>query len=429
MKRISKTAMRDIRPPKLSPRLRTLVKAQLGMVTVQAEQVTHAIRGAIVDYDNTRDPTVIADLLHSVEFNLTIWYRALLSGKAPTPQTLTEAMASAQRRVRQSVSLAGLLRAYRIGSRAFWGILLDAVREQPALHHEMLFAVSPYLLYHFDVVAQTVAASYNTEQHRQTRWQDRLRHELCAIVFNNPDNAEGFRSQTQALGLDPAAPHTVLALQLDETLSTLSEFDERLEGLLAAVARILRFGRDQYLHTLRNGHLLYWLPLPRGETLLGHERRLARQATAILEGGLREVRAVGLGLSGSGAGGWRLSAQQAMKAIELGTRLSPGRAVRRYTDIALDDAVLSSEETARYFDTLLERLTAEAGLIETLTVYFDLGQHRKAVAAQIGVHPNTLDYRLHRIEMLLGAPLSDTGWVVKLHTALRLRRLRSARPL
>lgn len=427
MKRMTRSKKRDVRPPRLSPRLRAVVKAQLALIPEQSEQVTQAIRSAISDYDDAHDASVIEDLRRTVQFNLKLWYETLLKGKELTPETLGEAMSSAQRRVRQSISLASLLRAYRIGGLAYLNFLLNAVRQQPQLHHEMLYAVSPFLLYHTDVVAQTVAASYNTEQHRQTRWQDRLRHELCAVIFNHPQNVESFRSQAQALGLDPAAPHTALALQLDDPLSTLSEFDERLESLLAAVPRLLRFERGKCLHAVRNGHLLYWLPLPRGETPLSHEPRLAKQASALLEDGLREVQSVGLGMNGSGASGWQLSAQQAMKAIELGGRLRPGRAVRRYTEVALDDAVLSSEETSRYFDTLLERLSTEAGLVDTLSVYFELGQHRKAVAARLGVHPNTLDYRLNRIETLLGAPLSNTDWLVKLHTALRLRRLRATR--
>ena len=415
-----------MRPPQLSPQLRELIKAQLAEVPAQAEEVVAAIRASISDYTNIEDASVIEDLRRTVQFNLGLWYRSLIRREPPMPETLGEALISAQRRVSQRISLTALLHGYRIGSRTFWAIMLDVARKNPSLHEELLFAVSPYLLYYFDVVSQSVASSFNAEQSRQTRWQDRLRHELCAIIFNTPENAEGFRHKAQALGLDPAAPHTVMALQIDTPLIGLTEFDERMEALLAAVARTLRFGRDQFLHEVRNDHLLYWLPLPRGETQLGHEQRLLRQANVILDSGLREVRAAGLGLSGHGAGGWRLSAQQAMKAIDLGTRLTAGRSVRLYTDIALDDAVLGSEETARYFDVLLERISVEAGLLETLSLYFNLGQRRKAVAAELGVHPNTLDYRLHRIEILLGASLSDTDWLVKLHTALRLRRLRSA---
>ena len=415
-----------MRPPLLSPQLRALIKAQLLMVPTQAEEVVQAIRSSISDYTSIEDASIVEDLRRTVQFNLGLWYRSLISRKGPMSETLGEALTSAQRRVSQRISLTALLRAYRIGSRTFWTIMLDAARKNPSLHEEILFSVSPYLLYYFDVISQSVASSFNAEQSRQTRWQDRLRHELCANIFNTPENAEGFRNQAQALGLDPATPHTVLALQIDAPLVGLTEFDERMEALLAAVARILRVGRDQFLHALRNGHLLYWLPLPRGETPLAHEQRLLRQASAILDSGLREVRAAGLGLSGHGAGGWRLSAQQAMKAIDLGMRLSTERSVRLYTDIALDDVVLGSEETARYFDVLLERISVEVGLLETLSVYFSLGQRRKAVAGALGVHPNTLDYRLHRIEVLLGASLSDTDWLVKLHTALRLRRLRSA---
>jgi DNA-binding PucR family transcriptional regulator len=96
----------------------------------------------------------------------------------------------------------------------------------------------------------------------------------------------------------------------------------------------------------------------------------------------------------------------------------------RYSEIALDDAVAGSENVTRFFQALLERLSQEPHLLETLQTYFELRQHRKAVAAALKVHPNTLSYRLERIENLLGASLDNTAWVAKLHTALQLQGTR-----
>ena len=412
----------EIRPPRLSPRLRVLVKQVEALLPRDAERITMAIRGAVGEYDRAPDTAVPDDLLHSVVFNMQIWYDALLSGAPPSAETLTEAMASARRQVHQQVPLASVLRAYRIGSREFWQVLLDTARKHESLHNELLFRISPYLLYHFDLMAQTVSLSYATEQHRRVRWQDRLRHELCVILFNNPSNLEGFRSHAQSLGLDASLLHVALALRITgPTLA--SDLDDRLESLLASAVRALRVAREGVLHTVHNGHLLLWLPLPRGETPVSLEQSLAPQALSLFKLEPR-VLALGVGLAASGPRGWQLSARQALRALE--TPAAGGPSVYRYSDIALDDLATGSEEVARYYDALIDRLSAESGLIETLQTYFDLGQHRKPVAAKLNIHPNTLDYRLHRIEALLGASLSDTSWLVKLHTALRLRQFRIA---
>jgi DNA-binding PucR family transcriptional regulator len=96
--------------------------------------------------------------------------------------------------------------------------------------------------------------------------------------------------------------------------------------------------------------------------------------------------------------------------------------VSRYSDVVLNDVVAGVENVTRYFDALIERLILEPPLLPTLEAYFERRQHRKATAAALDIHPNTLNHRLDRIEKLLGAQLDDVGWLAKLHTALRLHR-------
>jgi sugar diacid utilization regulator len=60
-----------------------------------------------------------------------------------------------------------------------------------------------------------------------------------------------------------------------------------------------------------------------------------------------------------------------------------------------------------------------------LEAYFERRQHRKATAAALDIHPNTLNHRFERIENLLGGRLDDIGWLAKLHTALRLHHTAS----
>lgn len=82
-----------------------------------------------------------------------------------------------------------------------------------------------------------------------------------------------------------------------------------------------------------------------------------------------------------------------------------------------------TDNVVRFFDSLMERLAPEPHLLKTLQAFFEFRQHRKVVAGALNIHPNTLSYRLERIETILGARLDDIGWLSRLCAALRLRKL------
>ena len=72
----------------------------------------------------------------------------------------------------------------------------------------------------------------------------------------------------------------------------------------------------------------------------------------------------------------------------------------------------------------MDHLSSEPDILPTLETFFANAQRRKVTAGAPGIHPNTLDYRLERIENLLGATLDDVGWIAKLKVALTLHRQR-----
>jgi hypothetical protein len=57
-------------------------------------------------------------------------------------------------------------------------------------------------------------------------------------------------------------------------------------------------------------------------------------------------------------------------------------------------------------------------LLRTLRAYFAARLNRGKAAKALGVHPNTLDYRLGRIEELCGVRLSDPGDIARIQLAL-----------
>jgi sugar diacid utilization regulator len=271
-------------------------------------------------------------------------------------------------------------------------------------------------------VSQVISEAYQAEQQLRMRWRDRLRYELCTIIFSHPEDTQGFSERARALGIDLSAEHAAIALRLSEPANQSAEFDEKLDPFFVIVARILGSSRDSLLYTTRHGDLLVWSALPRGAAFLGNESKLVARAQALSEPPLNAA-AIGIGLPARTHQDWHRSAEQALKALEFGLRLNPKSRIHRYSDFVLDNAVLSSADVVWFFDAIVRELAAEAGLLETLSVYLELNMHRKATAARLAIHTNTLDYRLNRIETLLGAPLTDLGTLAKLNTALRLRRI------
>lgn len=406
----------------LSAPLRAIVEAQLGNTDAIVARALVAMRGAIPDYAHIADASIQLDVRQSVAHNVRMWFNALLSGHPPAALELEPLISFGRRRVHQGVSLQSLLQAFRTGSRVLWDVLLEEAGKDEDIHRELLFKVSPYILYHFDLMGRTIGQAHAEEQQKRARWRDRLQHELCGVIFSHPDDSESFREHTLALGIDANAPHLALALKLAPQPRERITPEAGLDKLMASVCRMLSLEPNHVLRTLRNGHLLLWVPLSPGESVSDSERRVATLCES-LPGSGQEITSVGVGLPDTSARGWRRSSEQALRALDIGLRIELAAPVHRYAEVALDDALGSTDNVVRYFDSLMEKLAPEPHLIKTLQAFFEHRQHRKAVAGALNIHPNTLSYRLERIETILAARLDDIGWLSRLHAALRIRQL------
>ncbi len=217
-------------------------------------------------------------------------------------------------------------------------------------------------------------------------------------------------------------PRIALALDLKLPVGGgASSTEASFERIAFALSRHLKIRCEDLLRVFHRGRLIIWTPIIRGENAVAADRRIAA-GTLFLVKGAPQIDAVGIGLMNHGPAGWAMSAEEAFKAMDSGRRLNADKRLYQYSDIAVDEGARKLESVSRYLDSLLERLSAECDLKATLQMYFDQFQRRKVTAVALGIHPNTLNYRLGRIEALLGANLEDAGWISKLHTALNLRR-------
>ncbi|MBB6097401.1 carbohydrate diacid regulator [Deinobacterium chartae] len=156
-----------------------------------------------------------------------------------------------------------------------------------------------------------------------------------------------------------------------------------------------------------------------GEALL--ERLRADTGTAI---------SVGIGRYHRGLMGLARSYQDARAALLLGRRFQGGNRVHCLDALGMAAFVGVSEEQTKVdlARHLLSPLDAEPELIDTLEAFFEEDCRMLCTAKRLGVHRNTLNYRLDKIAVLTGMDPRRFDQAVQIRLALLLRSLQGARP-
>ncbi|HOW95029.1 MAG TPA: helix-turn-helix domain-containing protein, partial [Mycolicibacterium fallax] len=99
------------------------------------------------------------------------------------------------------------------------------------------------------------------------------------------------------------------------------------------------------------------------------------------------------------------------------------------TTVLLDEIVTLIAADDRLIDPRVDELRAKDPMLaDTLRVYLDSFGEIAAAAAQLHVHPNTVRYRVRRIEQLLGTPLADPDVRLVLSLSLRATQPEAGHP-
>ncbi|MEM5401088.1 MULTISPECIES: PucR family transcriptional regulator [Paraburkholderia] len=405
------------------PTISESLRERTALLSANPTAVNECVYETLMDVEGYKDlmPSVRQDIAASIELTAGLWFQSLLTHKPPSAEDMDRFQEFGRRRVHQRVPLQSVLRAFRIGSREIWRTYIALGEDDRSLIEELLFVISPYLFDFFDVMAQSIAQSYLEEQYQQARWREALRHQLYNIVFYTPEDHDGFRETVEALGLDSTAPRVGLAIDVDLPEHTSYERERELDRIALASARHLAAAPGDLVRAWHRGRLILWAPCLRGDSINRIDRLTAERAST-LAGAVPELRRIGVGLMNEGASGWAATVDEAIRALDF-TPKSQGRPqVAMYSSILIEESARHAANARRYLVSLLEQLANEPELVATLQTYFEQGQRRGQSAAALGIHPNTLNYRMERIEALLGASLDDVGWIEKLDIALKLRR-------
>lgn len=354
-------------------------------------------------------------LLLSCESNLTAIWRQLLTGAsldAIAPPA--EAIAWSHELVHRGVPLPALLRAYRLGHGLAERRLEEAATElgmEPEIRWRMLARISHYLFAYVDVICTDLVNDYEQERAQWIRGAAAARAELVgAIVERHPVDA---RAASEKLRYDVARRHMALIVWADPPRA--GQPAGSLESEATALAAALGGGP---VLTVPIGERVVW-----AWTSGDH---LADDPNATRHRMGEGVRAA-IGTCREGPAGMADSHDEALVA----RRVAELRAVRpgavvgyRAADLT---ALLTADpvEAVRFTEAELGELLADsdaaARLRATLRVYLEENLSPARTARRLGIHQNTVVYRVKRTEELLGHAIEQRR--LRLEVALRLSEM------
>jgi hypothetical protein len=364
-----------------------------------ARRMVGTFRSEIAGYTRLPDSVLGGQILAVSQRNVELFFRSITEMGGPTEQEIQLFKESARSRAEEGLPLEDLLHAYRLGGRLGWEALLEAAtaEERPAL-----LAAAELLMRYIDSVSSAVAQTYLDEHQHLVSEEERRQRALFEALVHPEREVPALQDLAERVGFPlseryrpfaktlPGAPthaHSQLAAALrTRGVLALTEGD-RVTGLASEDVDEGVFSRPRGLYALGT-------PAPRAElsTALDDMR-------VLLDLARRE------GLEGA--------IESKDFVLELLLARAPDLAAR------LAERVVGSLEA------YAER-RGGSGLLETLEAFLACALDRRQTAEQLHVHPNTLDYRLHRIAELTGLEPGKPRDLVLLELALARRKLVAA---
>jgi hypothetical protein len=401
---------------------RRIADAVVDDMGAQLDEIAHTLSRGIHASISQLDEDLYMRTFQSVRANLGIIRAMLAEGTRPSVATPPpEALAYATEYVHRGLGLELLQRAYRVAQADLTQIWLHDIHERAGDADELAETFgffNDWLFGWVEALEARLMSYYSSERDRWLRSASAVRaHEVRALLDGGPVDA---RSASARLRYELDRRHVALIVWPDGGDGGHTD-GQMIFGAMEKVAGSLSelLGGVDHVTVPLGQHLACWVGFrsaPATENL-----------PSLLSGAARCGLHVSLGEQGFGVEGFRRSYKQAMLArgvARLGGRV-PGSCVR-FTDVALDVLLTHDQDEARRFveqelGDLAEDNAAARRLRATAALFLDENGSFRHAAERLGVHENTVAYRIRRCEELLGRSVRERQ--LELRTALRLAHL------
>jgi DNA-binding PucR family transcriptional regulator len=403
----------------VQPDLETVVTQHVEAVLAElrpaplAQEMADLLMTSIPELGRAADEDFRAGLLLSCESNLTaVWNQLLLGASLESVAPPADAIAWSHELVHRGVALPALLRAYRLGHGLAERRLEEAAGEleiEPEIRWRVLARISHHLFAYIDAVCTDLVDDYEQERAQWIRGAAAARAELVsAIVGRDPVDA---RLASEKLRYDVSRRHVALIVWADPRQTTDGSLEREATTLAAAL------GGGPVL-TVPIGERVVWA-WTSGDQLIDDPTAVGHRMGEGVRG------AIGTCLKGlAGMADSHDEAVVTRRVAELRS-LRPGTVVGyRAADLT---ALLTADpvEAVRFTDAelgqLLEDTDDAARLRATIRVYLEENRSPARAARRLGIHRNTVVYRVKQTEQLLGHAIEQRR--LQLEVALRLSEM------
>ncbi len=326
-------------------------------------------------------------------------------GRPSSAPDLHFALGRAQARAGRSLD--ELMGFYRIAGQAMWRRIAELGARQGA-RPEDLYRLAETGFGCVDELSTQAAAGFSEEQSHRSGAAHSRRSEFVRLLLREP--------QPAADVLEAAA--RTAGVQLSGTLALFVGPGEMYEAFA-------RSARDQAVLGPREGEFVGVLFDPDGP-----ERR-ARLRAATERAGARLALGPAVPLAAARHSLARARALLALMQAGLAGNEALASAERHELALLLGaDPRLAGEFAERRLEPLatVAGAATAANLALTLRAWLCAPGQRKTIADQLGVHPQTVRYRMARLRELFGAQLDDADGRFELELALRLRPFAALAP-
>jgi hypothetical protein len=396
------------------------VEAIVETLSAELDQIAATLTDTIHGHLDELDHDMRSWTLQSTRANLGLIVSMMRDGADPSAaQPPPEAVGYAKEYVVRGLDLFLLQRAYRTAQGVFSGIILARLRattDDPDHLAEAMTFFNTWVFAWIEAIEGRLTEIYLQEREQWVRGAAAL-------------HAAEVRALLSGTAADPATVSLRLGYELGRFHLGYVVWSERagerpgdagalfaaMERAAAAIAESLGAGAP--LTVAEGRHLACW----------AGRRECPDLALLRLPSAVGAGLSVAAGTPARGVEGFVLTHREALLARRVAQLRGEGEGARAtYPDLALEALLVDDPEAARRFASrelgaLAGRDDATVRLASTLTIFLDEGASFVGAARRLGVHANTVAYRVRRAETVLGRPVTERQ--LELRVALRLARL------
>lgn len=393
------------RPP--PPGLARLAEAVEARLDEMVENALGDILAEVPVYAR-RGPEIAGDTRRAAAYVYASFLEMLRTGHPPNEAVARSLATVGADRAAQGIPLSDLLQAFRISARSAAEMIDLVVREENLDRDAALWAMESVVSW-VDLISNLASRDYTRAQARMLHEsEERRRGFLLDLLYGGIAGDEALE-RADEVGWDPAADYWVGMFGSARGSEPGQDVRERLTSAF-------EFG---FVARTR-GELVLLLPLGPEDDPLLVERAAEKIAEELdIHTGVTRPR--------SGIDGVRRAYLEAEEALEIARSL--GSRVVRHEEAVLDrilrrDPELLSELVEQTVAPLAEYdHTKGTDLTLTLETYLEENASPTRAAAALHTHPQTVRYRLSRIEDITGLRMDTAEGRLRLLLGLRARRL------